>query len=165
MIILGIDPGTAITGYGVLESDGGRLRMLANGCIFTAKELPLSQRLRQVGDGLRELIRQYQPQALAIEELFFFKNQTTVIAVGQSRGVALYVAESEGVELHEYTPLQVKQAVTGYGRADKKQVQSMVKSILKLREVPKPDDAADALAIAICCASSINFERKLTKNK
>lgn len=160
MIILGIDPGTAITGYGVLESEGGRLRMLANGCVFTAKELPMPARLALLGEGLEKIIRQYAPEALAIEELFFFKNQTTVISVAQARGVALYVGERCGVEIHEYTPLQVKQAVTGYGRADKQQVQNMVKNILKLKEVPKPDDAADALAVAVCCASSINFEKK-----
>ncbi|MDD3190634.1 MAG: crossover junction endodeoxyribonuclease RuvC [Candidatus Pacebacteria bacterium] len=160
MIILGIDPGTATTGYGVLESIGGNLKMVENGCILTDKGLEMPERLNILGKEIRVLVKKFRPDAMAIEELFYFKNKKTVISVGQARGVAVFVGENEGVEMHEYTPLQVKQAVTGYGRADKKQVQSMVKNILKLKEVPKPDDAADALAVAICCASSINFEKK-----
>lgn len=163
MVILGIDPGTAIMGYGALESSGGKLRVIETGCVFTDKDMEMPERLRILGDGLEELIRRLSPEVMAIEELFFFKNKTTVISVGQARGVAVFIGKKCGLEIHEYTPLQVKQAVTGYGRADKKQVQSMVKSILKLKEIPKPDDAADALAVAVCCASSINFERK-TKN-
>ena len=161
MIILGIDPGTATTGYGVLENCGGRLRMVDNGCVLTDKKLEMPERLNLLGKEIRKLIKIFRPDVIAIEELFFFKNKKTVISVGQARGVAVFVGENEGIEIHEYTPLQVKQAVTGYGRADKKQVQSMVKNILKLKEIPKPDDAADALAVAICCASSINFERKV----
>jgi len=164
MIILGIDPGTATTGYGVLESVGGNLKMIENGCILTDKVLEMPERLNILGKEIRVLVKKFRPDAMAIEELFYFKNKKTVISVGQARGVAVFVGKNEGVEMHEYTPLQVKQAVTGYGRADKKQVQSMVKNILKLKEVPKPDDAADALAVAICCASSINFEKK-TKSK
>lgn len=164
MVILGIDPGTAIMGYGALESVGGKLRVIETGCVFTDKDTEMPERLRQLGDGLEDLIRKFKPEVMAIEELFFFKNKTTVISVGQARGVAVFIGQKCGLELHEYTPLQVKQAVTGYGRADKKQVQAMVKNILKLREIPKPDDAADALAVAICCASSINFERKTKIN-
>lgn len=160
MIILGIDPGTATTGYGVLESVNGNLKMIATGCVLTDKGLEMPDRLNLIGDEIRTLIRKFGPEVMAIEELFFFKNKKTVISVGQARGVAVFIGKSEGVDIHEYTPLQVKQAVTGYGRADKKQVQLMVKNILKLKEIPKPDDAADALAVAICCASSINFERK-----
>lgn len=161
MIILGIDPGTAITGFGVLDVDGGKMKMVETGCILTDKNLQMSERLSLLGDGIRDLVRKFNPELMAIEELFYFKNKKTVISVGQARGVAVFIGKNCGVEIHEYTPLQVKQAVTGYGRADKKQVQSMVKNILHLKEIPKPDDAADALAVAICCASSINFERKI----
>lgn len=163
MIILGIDPGTAITGYGVLDADGSKLKMIETGCVLTDKDLPMPQRLDIVGKGIREVIRKFNPEVMAIEELFYFKNKKTVISVGQARGVAVFIGRSCGVEIREYTPLQVKQAVTGYGRADKRQVQLMVKNILKLEEIPKPDDAADALAVAICCASSINFERRIGK--
>lgn len=163
MIILGIDPGTATTGYGVLESEGGKLKMIENGCVLTDKGLEMPERLDILGQELRVIIDRFSPEVMAIEELFFFKNKKTVISVGQARGVAVFVGKNAGLGIHEYTPLQVKQAVTGYGRAEKKQVQMMVKSILKLKEIPKPDDAADALAVAICCASSINFERKVQK--
>lgn len=164
MIILGIDPGTATTGYGVLESENGKLKMIENGCVLTSKDLEMSERLDILGREIKNLVGKFNPDVLAIEELFYFKNKKTVISVGQARGVAVFIGKSCGVEVHEYTPLQVKQAVTGYGRADKKQVQMMVKNILKLKEIPKPDDAADALAVAICCASSINFERKIKNN-
>ncbi|MFA7169481.1 MAG: crossover junction endodeoxyribonuclease RuvC [Candidatus Paceibacterota bacterium] len=163
MIILGIDPGTATTGFGVLENCAGNIKMIENGCILTCKDLEMPQRLDILGKEIKKLIDRFAPDVMAIEELFFFKNKKTVISVGQARGVAVFVGKNNDLEIHEYTPLQVKQAVTGYGRADKKQVQSMVKNILKLKEIPKPDDAADALAVAICCASSINFERKIQK--
>lgn len=164
MIILGIDPGTATTGYGVLRSENGKLTMIDNGCVLTDKELPMSERLVLLGEGIGRIIGEFSPEVMAIEELFYFKNKKTVISVGQARGVAVFVGRNAGLPIHEYTPLQVKQAVTGYGRAEKKQVQLMVKSILGLRDIPKPDDAADALAVAICCASSINFERKIQDN-
>jgi len=163
MIILGIDPGTATTGYGILQRENGKLKMIDNGCVLTGKDLEMPQRLDILGREIRKIIDKFSPEIMAIEELFYFKNKKTVISVGQARGVAVFVGENAGVEVHEYTPLQVKQAVTGYGRAEKKQVQLMVKSILKLKDIPKPDDAADALAVAICCASSINFERKVRK--
>ena len=163
MIILGIDPGTATTGYGVIENNQGKLKIVDYGCILTDKKLEMPERLDFLGEELEKIIKKYKPQAMAVEELFFFKNAKTIITVGQARGVILFVGKNIGkkieLDIFEYTPLQVKQAVVGYGRADKKQVQSMVKAILGLSEVPKPDDAADALAAAICCASSIKFEK------
>ena len=165
MIILGIDPGTAITGYGVIENNKGKVKAVDYGCILTDKGLKMPERLDLLGEELKKIIKKYKPQAMAVEELFFFKNAKTVITVGQARGVILFVGKNvgkkTGIDIYEYTPLQVKQAVVGYGRADKKQVQSMVKAILGLNEIPKPDDAADALAIAICCASSIKFESRI----
>ena len=165
MIILGIDPGTAITGYGVIENKQGKLKAVDYGCILTDKKLKMSERLDFLGEELKKIIKKYKPQAMAVEELFFFKNAKTIITVGQARGVILFVGKNigkkTGLDIYEYTPLQVKQAVVGYGRADKNQVQQMVKSILGLNEVPEPDDAADALAVAICCASSIKFEEKV----
>jgi crossover junction endodeoxyribonuclease RuvC len=159
MIILGIDPGTAITGYGVIENNQGKIRAIDYGCILTDKRLKAPERLDFLGEELKKIIKKYKPQAMAVEELFFFKNAKTIITVGQARGVILFVGKNigkkTGLDIYEYTPLQVKQAVVGYGRADKKQVQQMVKSILGLKLIPKSDDAADALAIAICCDSSI----------
>ena len=167
MIILGIDPGTAITGYGVIENKQGKLKAVDYGCILTDKKLKMSERLDFLGEELKKIIKKYKPQAMAVEELFFFKNAKTIITVGQARGVILFVGKNigkkTGLDIYEYTPLQVKQAVVGYGRADKNQVQQMVKSILGLNEVPKPDDAADALAVAICCASSMKFEEKVNR--
>ncbi|MCK4892221.1 MAG: crossover junction endodeoxyribonuclease RuvC [Candidatus Pacebacteria bacterium] len=165
MIILGIDPGTAITGYGVIENIKGKLKAIDHGCILTDKKLKMPERLDLLGEELKKIIKKYKPQAMAVEELFFFKNAKTVITVGQARGVILFVGKNiskkQRLDIYEYTPLQVKQAVVGYGRADKKQVQQMVKAILGLNEIPKPDDAADALAIAICCASSMKFELRI----
>ncbi|MCK4525121.1 MAG: crossover junction endodeoxyribonuclease RuvC [Candidatus Andersenbacteria bacterium] len=153
MIILGIDPGTAITGYGVIENIKGKLKAIDHGCILTDKKLKMPERLDLLGEELKKIIKKHKPQAMAVEELFFFKNAKTVITVGQARGVILFVGKNiskkQRLDIYEYTPLQVKQAVVGYGRADKKQVQQMVKAILGLNEIPKPDDAADALAIAI----------------
>ncbi|MEA1936806.1 MAG: crossover junction endodeoxyribonuclease RuvC [Patescibacteria group bacterium] len=165
MIILGIDPGTATTGYGVVESNQGKLKAIDYGCILTDKKLEMPERLDFLGEELKKIIKKYQPQALAVEELFFFKNTKTIITVGQARGVILFVGKNSGrktgLDIYEYTPLQVKQAVVGYGRAEKKQVQQMVKAIFGLNEIPKPDDAADALAVAICCESSIKFEKRI----
>lgn len=163
MIILGIDPGTAILGFGVLENVAGRLKVVDYGCIMTPKELEMSSRLDILGKEIDKVIEKFAPDVMAVEELFYFKNKKTVISVGQARGVAVFVGKKAGLEIREYTPLQVKQSVTGYGRADKKQVQMMVKNILKLKEAPKPDDVADALAVAICCSSSIQFEKKIEK--
>ena len=154
MRILGIDPGIAIVGFGLIESDRGAMRMLQYGAVTTEAGLPLATRLVQIEDDMRALIQQLRPDEIAIEELFFSKNITTGIAVAHGRGVVLCTAERLGVPIFEYTPMQVKQAVAGYGLADKKQVMDMTKRLLKLKAVPKPDDAADALAIAICHARS-----------
>ena len=154
MRILGIDPGIAIVGFGLIESDRGAMRMLQYGAVTTEAGLPLATRLVQIEDDMRALIQQLRPDAIAIEELFFSKNITTDIAVAHGRGVVLCTAERLGVPIFEYTPMQVKQAVVGYGRAEKRQVMDMTKRLLKLKAVPKPDDAADALAIAICHARS-----------
>ena len=154
MRILGIDPGTAIVGFGLIESDRGAMRMLQYGAVTTEAGLPLATRLVQIEDDMRALIQQLRPDEIAIEELFFSKNITTGIAVAHGRGVVLCTAERLGVPIFEYTPMQVKQAVVGYGLAEKRQVMDMTKRLLKLKAVPKPDDAADALAIAICHARS-----------
>jgi len=165
MIILGIDPGTATTGYGIIENNQGKLKAVDYGCILTDKKMKMPERLDFLGEELKKIMKKYKPRAMAVEELFFFKNAKTIITVGQARGVILFVGKNigkkTGLDIYEYTPLQVKQAVVGYGRADKNQVQQMVKSILGLKSTPKPDDAADALAVAICCASSIKFEKKI----
>lgn len=154
MRILGIDPGIAIVGFGLIEADGGGQRMLQYGAITTPKELSLAERLVQIGDDLQTLLAQFRPDAIAVEELFFTNNITTGIAVAHGRGMILYTAQKSGIPLFEYTPMQVKMAVTGYGKADKHQVMDMTKRLLKLKAVPKPDDAADALAIALCHARS-----------
>ena len=154
MRILGIDPGIAIVGFGLIESDRGAMRMLQYGAVTTEAGLPLATRLVQIEDDMRALIQQLRPDEIAIEELFFSKNITTGIAVAHGRGVVLCTAERLGVPIFEYTPMQVKQAVVGYGLAEKRQVMDMTKCLLKLKAVPKPDDAADALAIAICHARS-----------
>ena len=154
MRILGIDPGIAIVGFGLIESDRGAMRMLQYGAVTTEAGLPLATRLVQIGDDMRAFIQQLRPDEIAIEELFFSKNITTGIAVAHGRGVVLCTAERLGVPIFEYTPMQVKQAVVGYGLAEKRQVMDMTKHLLKLKAVPKPDDAADALAIAICHARS-----------
>ena len=154
MRILGIDPGVAIVGFGLIESDRGQQHMLQYGAITTQAGLPLATRLVQIGKDLEQLIEQFKPDEIAIEELFFSKNITTGIAVAHGRGVILYTAEKMQVPIYEYTPMQVKQAVVGYGLAEKKQVMDMTRRLLKLKSIPRPDDAADALAIAICHARS-----------
>ncbi len=154
MRILGIDPGIAIVGFGLIESNRGSVRMLQYGAVTTEAGLPLATRLVQIENDMTALISQLRPDEIAVEELFFSKNITTGIAVAHGRGVILCTAERLGVPIFEYTPMQVKQAVAGYGLADKKQVMDMTKRLLKLKAVPKPDDAADALAIAICHARS-----------
>ena len=154
MRILGIDPGVATVGFGVIESDRGAQQMIQYGAITTSAGLPLATRLVQIAADLEQLIVQFRPDEIAIEELFFSKNITTGIAVAHARGVILYTAERLQVPIYEYTPMQVKQAVVGYGLAEKHQVMDMTRRLLKLRAVPKPDDAADALAIAICHARS-----------
>ena len=154
MRILGIDPGVAIVGFGLIESDRGTLRMLQYGTITTPAGLPLAARLAQINRDIEELIGTFRPDEISVEELFFSKNITTGIAVAHARGVILCAAEKKKIPIYEYTPMQVKQAVVGYGLADKKQVMDMTRRLLKLKSVPRPDDAADALAIALCHARS-----------
>ncbi len=153
MTILGIDPGTATTGFGVIEKRGGKLSFRDAGVITTPPEMPMPSRLSEIYACLTELVREYKPDVMSVELLYFATNVTTAITVGQARGVVLLSAAEAGVPVAEYTPLQVKQAVTGYGKADKRQVQEMVKMILGLDGIPKPDDAADGLAIAITHAN------------
>ncbi len=150
MLILGIDPGTAITGYGLVMGEGDDLTLVAYGAITTSSDRPLPERLQRIYRELTALIEDQQPTAVAVEELFFSKNVRTALSVGQARGVALLAAANAGLPIHEYTPLQVKQAIAGYGRATKDQVQRMVRMLLALDSVPQPDDAADAIAVAIC---------------
>ena len=154
MIILGIDPGRAIVGWGVIESVRGNVRPIAYGAIRTPAHTDIEKRLLMIQNDLETVINQYKPDEMAIEELFFNTNITTGIAVAEARGVILCTAHKLGVKISEYTPLQVKQAVVGYGKAEKNQVIAMVTSILKLKKPPKPDDTADAVAIAICHAQS-----------
>ena len=154
MRILGIDPGFAIVGYGVIDYEKGKYKSVDYGKITTPAGMDLPLRLKEVYDGILRLIELFNPDVLAIEELFFNTNVKTAIAVGHARGVIVLAAANKGIKINEYTPLQIKQAVVGYGRADKNQVQQMVKMFLGLKEVPKPDDTADALAVAICHANS-----------
>ena len=156
MVILGIDPGFAIVGWGVLESYKGQFRVMGYGSIQTKAGLPIEERLNQIFDGMNTIIDKYKPDAMAIEELFWNTNQKTGISVAEARGVIITSAYRKGLKISEYTPLQVKQSVVGYGRADKKQVISMVKLLLKLEKAPKLDDTCDALAIAICHANCSN---------
>lgn len=154
MRILGIDPGVATIGFGLIESGSGVLHMLQYGTITTPAGQPLAARLLQISRDMEELIAAFQPEEMSIEELFFSKNITTGIAVAHARGVILCAAEKMKLPVYEYTPMQVKQAVVGYGLAEKKQVMDMTRRLLKLKAVPRPDDAADALAIALCHARS-----------
>lgn len=158
MKTLGIDVGTAITGWGVVTREGNKYITHGYGCIKTDAKTPMYVRLGIIFDELREIIKTYKPDVMAVEDLFYFKNQKTVIKVGQARGVVLLTGYRAGIEVFDYTPLQVKQAVSGYGRAEKKQVQDMIKIILGLSEAPKPDDVADALAVAICHLNSYKIK-------
>ena len=150
MRILGIDPGYATVGYGIVETDGFRFSVLGYGAVTTEPDLSFPQRLKLIYDDIITLIEKYNPEELSIERLYFNTNTTTAIDVAQARGVIVMAAYSKGLSVNEYTPLQVKQAVTGYGKAEKRQVMEMVRSLLSLKSVPKPDDTADALALAIC---------------
>jgi len=150
MLVLGVDPGTAITGYGLVQEAEGQLQAVAYGAITTPSDWTMPQRLLKIYRDLTALIREHDPTEGAVEQLFFSRNVKTALAVGQARGVALLALAEGGLPVHEYTPLQVKQSVVGYGRAEKAQVQELVKLLLGLEVVPQPDDAADALAIAIC---------------
>lgn len=158
MIILGIDPGIAIVGYGVIECIGNHFRAIDYGAITTDSKLIFPERLKLVYDELTNIIEKYKPDDFAIEELFYNKNAKTVNKVGQARGVEILAAINQSLRIYEYTPLQIKQAVVGYGRAEKHQVQEMVKMLLNLKDIPKPDDVADALAVAITHGSCLNFK-------
>ena len=155
-ITLGIDPGTARLGYGLIRG-GLQPKLIDAGVIETWPDEPMPDRLVTLYDGVQELLSEFRPDALAIEQLFFARNVTTAITVGQARGVVILAAAQSGVAVAEYTPSEIKQAVTGYGKADKPQIQEMVRMILHLNTVPQPDDAADALAVAICHAQSVPF--------
>lgn len=157
MIILGIDPGVARLGYAVLESKKSKIRVIDYGCIKTLSKEIFSQRLSQIYKELKLIINKYQPKKVAVENIYFAKNVKTAVKVSEARGVILLTAARAKIDILEYTPLQVKQALTGYGRAPKKQMQKMVKATLGLREIPQPDDVADALAIAITCIQTKKF--------
>lgn len=152
MRIIGIDPGTGILGFGVIDAAGVKTKLVTAGVITTPAHTPLAERLEEIYDGLTEIIAETKPDVMAIEKLFFAQNVTTAMSVSHARGVAMLTGQQATLQIEEYTPLQIKQTMTGYGRADKKQIQEMVRLQLGLAEVPKPDDCADALAAALMCA-------------
>jgi crossover junction endodeoxyribonuclease RuvC len=163
MLVLGIDPGTATTGYGLVqEASDGSLTTPAYGVILTPADMPMPERLLELHRHLQEILLLHRPQSAAVEKLFFQKNVRTALSVGQGRGVVLMTLAQGGLTVGEYTPLEVKQAIAGYGGADKKQVQYMVKALLNLEDIPRPDDAADALAIAICHLHSARVDALMT---
>jgi crossover junction endodeoxyribonuclease RuvC len=163
MIILGIDPGTATTGYGVIKIRKRQPDLVTYGVVSTDKKLADSERLKILGADLESLIKKYRPEAIGVEKLFFSNNQKTVMTVSQARGVVLYIAQSHRIPIFEFTPLQVKSYICGYGKAEKKQVQFMIKQTFHLKNLPKPDDAADALAIALCAGIFAEKSRQLVK--
>jgi crossover junction endodeoxyribonuclease RuvC len=150
VLVLGIDPGTAITGYGLVHEQDDGLSLVECGVVTTPSSQPLPERLQTIYRGLSDVVRRFQPEEAAVEELFFSRNVRTALSVGQARGVALLALVDAGLPIYEYKPLEVKQAVAGYGGADKQQVQEMVRMLLNLERVPQPDDAADAVAVAVC---------------
>lgn len=158
MRILGIDPGLAIVGYAIVDTDGNNFKAIDYGIIETETKLDLPTRLEKIFKLMNSLIDQYEPKDLAIEELFFNKNVKTAISVGHARGVEILACKNKGLEIYEYTPLQIKQAITGYGRSEKAQIQEMTKILLNLKTIPKPDDAADALAVALTHGSALKFK-------
>ncbi len=161
MIVLGIDPGTATTGYGLVDEEDGRLVLVECGVITTPAGQALALRLQAIYQGLAGVVREFRPSSAAVEELFFSRNARTALAVGHARGVALLALADAGLPIAEYKPMQVKQAVAGYGGADKQQVQEMVRLLLDLERAPQPDDAADAVAVAICHIHAARMERLL----
>jgi len=161
LIVLGIDPGMAILGYGVIEQKGHKMDVVDYGTVLTDSGMKMPDRLVRIFDGVEELIQRFKPDVVSVEELFFNKNSKTALTIGHARGVAILTAAKNKLEIYEYTPLQVKQAVVGYGRAEKAQIQQMVKILLNLKEIPKPDDAADALAVAICHIHNSNMIGRL----
>ena len=158
MLVLGIDPGYAIIGWGAVNYSSGRLVPVSYGAITTNADTPFADRLKEIGNDIGVILDKLKPQANSIEKLYFAANTTTAIDVAQARGVIVYEAAKRNIDIFEYTPLQVKQAVVGYGRAEKNQVMELTRQLLKLKSVPKPDDTADALAIAICHAHSFNSQ-------
>ena len=154
MVILGIDPGYAIVGFGVISYEGNHFKVLSYGAVNTKAGVDFSLRLNDIYDGVTQLINKYKPDVISIEKLFFNTNNKTAINVAEARGCTILACVKAGVPLYEYTPLQVKQSVVGYGRAEKRQVMEMTRMLLNLEKIPMPDDAADALAVAICCAHS-----------
>lgn len=159
MRIIGIDPGVARTGFGIIDASGSRVQHRTSGCIVTRRGVPHPERLALLAAKTRAVLKRYQPDTAAVERLFFTKNATTAMAVGEARGVVMAVCAEAGIPVVEYTPSAVKGAVAAYGRADKRQVQTMVKLLLKLPTVPKPDDAADALAVALTAAAMVRPKR------
>jgi len=157
MRIIGIDPGTGITGFGIIDQEKGKYRLIDAGVIRTKPKTPQPERLQTIHNNLKEIIDEFKPKVMAIEKLFFTKNITTAMSVSEARGVALLLAQQSKMKVYEYTPLQIKQAITGYGKAEKYQIQEMVKTILKMKEIPKPDDCADALACAICHSMTVKI--------
>lgn len=158
MTILGIDPGLARVGYALLKIENNNVEKIIYGCFFTSPKDTLEKRLSVIHSDLKKIIKKYKPDKIAVEQLFFAKNVKTALSVGQARGVICLVAGQEKIPFFEYTPLQVKQALTGYGQASKNQIQQMLKAIFNLKKIPTPDDAADALAIAYCCYGTKNFK-------
>lgn len=165
MRMIGIDPGTAIMGWGVIDEQNNAMALVACGALTTPAGMPQHERLVILYNGLSQLLSEYQPETAAIEELFFGKNVNTAITVGQARGVALLALAQAGLPIYEYKPLAVKQAVAGYGGADKKQIQEMVRMTLRLPAIIKPDDAADAVAIAICHAYTVPMLRRIAESR
>ena len=160
VLVLGIDPGIATTGYGVVgEDDRGEVVLVAYGAIETQPGAPMPERLQHLYNEVTAVFHQYQPESVAVEQLFFGRNVTTAIMVGQARGVALLAAAQAGLQVYEYKPAEVKQALSGYGKADKRQMQEMVRMVLHLDHIPRPDDAADAVAIAVCHLHSARLRR------
>lgn len=164
MRILGIDPGIAIMGYGLIDMVGNRLKVVEYGVVTTSSKTKTPERLDILYNNLDEIINQFNPDEFAVEELFFNQNVKTAITVGHARGVQILCAQKNSLPIYEYTPLQIKQAMTGYGRANKKQIQETVTKLLNLNEIPKPDDAADALAVAMCHALSQRFKERFRMN-
>lgn len=165
MRVIGIDPGTAIVGYGIIDYQKNSYSVIKYGVIITSKDLTIEERLEIIYEELKKILEEYKPEFMAIEDLFYFKNNKTVISVAQARGVILLLAKKKNIPTASYTPLQVKMGITGYGRAEKKQIQTMTQKFLKLKEIPKPDDAADGLAIAITHINSLNSNFIIQKSQ
>ncbi|MBI4457191.1 MAG: crossover junction endodeoxyribonuclease RuvC [Acidobacteria bacterium] len=165
MIILGVDPGSRVTGYGVVRTDGGRHECLTYGCIRRARVQDLPHSLRNIYDTLNSVLAEYRPDVIAVESLFHAANAKSALVLGHARGIILLCAATHDIPLHEYSPLEIKKAVVGYGRAEKAQLQQMAKLLLGLKQIPEPHDAADALAIAVCHAHCQEFQNRISRGK